>query len=63
MNWWLNFDTRADINADGNINYDDVIAFLQIWTPGYCNGGGLGGGRPRPGGTNIGDNDPVVRPI
>lgn len=63
VNWWLTFDSRADINGDGNINYDDVLAFLQLWTPGYCNGGGLGGGRPRPGGTTVGDGDPVVRPI
>lgn len=60
VNWWLNSDTRADIDVNGTINYNDVIAFLQLWTPGYCNGGGLGGGRPSPGGTNVGDNDPEI---
>lgn len=63
VNWWLISDARADINVDGTINFDDVLAYLAIWTPGFCADGGLGGARPRPGGTSIGDNDPQTRPI
>lgn len=54
----------ADLNGDGSVDYLDLLIYRGIWQPGYCNGTGLGGGRPRPGDTNAGDdNNPSSRPI
>lgn len=64
ISWYIAFDTRADFNGDGNIDYLDVVAYRTIWVPGFCNGNtGYIGGRPRPGTTDLGDNDPQTRPI
>jgi hypothetical protein len=64
ISWYLAFDTRADFNGDGDINYTDVIAYRVLWVPGYCGSDtGYIGGRPRPGTTDLGDNDPQTRPI
>ena len=61
---YLNGDAVADINEDGVLDYSDILLFRGLWQPGYCNGTGLGGGRPRPGDTNAGDdNNPSSRPI
>ena len=64
ISWYLAFDTRADFNGDGNIDYLDVVAYRVLWVPGFCSGNtGYIGGRPRPGTTDLGDNDPQTRPI
>lgn len=54
----------ADINGDGSIDYSDLLLFRGIWSPGFCTSNAFGGGRPRPGDTNAGDdNNPSSRPI
>lgn len=56
--------TIADVDQDGDIDFADLLAFRNIWRPGFCNGGQFGNGRPRPGDTNAGgDNNPSTRPI
>ena len=62
VSWYLEGNPLADLDGDGDITFADLIAYRQIWTPGFCNGGPLGG-RPRPGSTGLGDNDASVRPI
>lgn len=54
----------ADINSDGSIDYTDLLLYRGLWVPGYCDTSGFGGGRPRPGDTNAGDdNNPSSRPL
>lgn len=64
ISWWTDANPLADLNGDGNIDYNDLFGFRAIWSPGFCNSlnDPFVGGRPRPGGTR-GDNDPIIHPI
>jgi hypothetical protein len=54
----------ADINGDGSVDYADLLIYRGLWSPGFCDNNAFGGGRPRPGDTNAGDdNNPSSRPI
>jgi hypothetical protein len=54
----------ADINGDGSVDYADLLIYRGLWSPGFCDNNAFGGGRPRPGDSNAGDdNNPSSRPI
>ena len=66
INWFIEANPLADLDFDGDVDFSDLFIFRALWAPGSCNSSGnpFVGGRPHPGGSNIGGgNDPVVRPI
>lgn len=60
VNWYYAGNNLADLDGDGAITYLDLIIFRGLWQPGFCN---QNGGTPRPGDSNVGDNNPPTRPI
>lgn len=66
ISWYQANDARADIDANGLINFQDITAYRGIFVPGFCTTADsppFQGGRPRPGGTDFGDSNPPTRPI
>lgn len=64
IQWFNEGNALADIDEDGDVDFDDLMAFRALWIPGFCDGDPNFGGRPRPGDSNAGgDNNPGSRPI
>jgi len=66
VNWFIERNPLADLDFDSDVDFTDLTIFRTLWTPGFCDRltNPFAGGRPTPGGGNIGGgNDPVVRPI
>lgn len=66
ISWYNSNDARADIDGNGLVNFEDILAFRGLFVPGFCVTGDsppFQGGRPRPGGNDFGDSNPPTRPI
>ncbi|MCC5823452.1 MAG: S8 family serine peptidase [Phycisphaerales bacterium] len=62
--WFLAGDLRADMNGDGQLTFDDVVAYRALWIPGFCNRSGPVNPSGRPiGPSNPSPNNPTIRPI
>lgn len=61
LSWYSTGDLQADFNNNGEIDFNDIYAFLAVWRPGFCGVSTLPGARPTPG--TVSDTGPVIRPI
>lgn len=59
IEWYTNFDPRADMDGDGDVDFLDLFIYRSFWIPGPCgrNPPYLDG-RPSPS-----NGDPIIRPI